>query len=185
VNIVDDLMSLYDSPSAHRLYDEVVTERDHALQCAALAVRDGADDDLVAAALLHDVGHLLLDDNVALGADLAVGHGHDAVGARHLARWFPASVTAPIALHVIAKRYLCASEPEYYARLSPSSRRSLNVQGGPLSTAAARTFERRPGSAQAVAVRRWDDMAKVDGLEVPDLDHYTPRLRSLVAPPVR
>jgi phosphonate degradation associated HDIG domain protein len=179
MNIVDQLVELYNGSTAHRLYDEVVTEREHALQCAALAVRDGAEREVVVAALLHDVGHLLLDDNVTLDAPLTVDHGHDAAGARYLARWFASSVTAPIALHVSAKRYLCAREPEYLAVLSPSSLRSLEVQGGPMSSAEVARFERRPASAQAISLRRWDDMGKIDGLEVPDFDDYAPMLHDL------
>ncbi len=132
MTIVDELIALYDGPSAARFYDEAVTELQHALQCAALAVRAGASDALTAAALLHDVGHLVLDDNVALTDELTVDRRHESVGARFLAPYFPPSVTAPIALHVAAKRYLCTSEPGYFASLSPSSVRSLALQGGPM-----------------------------------------------------
>ena len=178
-DVIAALMALYDGPVAHRLYDEVVTEREHALQCAAHASSAGAAPALVAAALLHDIGHLVLDDNVALDEDLTVDHQHDAVGARHLARWFPPSVTAPIALHVEAKRFLCATEPEYFDALSPSSRRSLDVQGGPMTEGEVESFERRPGSSDAIAVRRWDDLGKVDGVVVPGFEHYVELLRGL------
>jgi phosphonate degradation associated HDIG domain protein len=181
MDIVDDLIEIYDCPLAHRLYDELVTEREHALQCAALAEGAGAGIELVAAALLHDLGHLLLDDNVALDVELTTDREHDKMGARYLARWFPASVTGPIALHVQAKRYLCAREPEYLAALSPSSVRSLRVQGGPMSNAEAETFAQHPASEQAIAVRRWDDLGKIEGLEIPDFGYYAAMLQTLVS----
>ena len=182
MSIVDELVALYASPHAQQLYDEAVTELEHGLQCAALATRAGSTDELTAAALLHDVGHLVLDDNVALTDDLTIDHGHEVVGARFLAAGFSPKVTAPIALHVAAKRYLCATEPTYFTSLSPSSVRSLGLQGGPMDAREASEFERRPGFADAVAVRRWDDMGKVSGLDLGRFDRYVPLLESLVNP---
>jgi len=176
---IEALVQLYDSAAAHQLYDEVVTELEHALQCAALAVRDGADDALVAAALLHDVGHLILDDNTPIDVELSVDHRHEAAGARHLAQFFPPSVTAPVALHVTAKRYLCGVEPDYLSTLSPSSVRSLAVQGGPMTSEEAAAFAARPGCAEAIAIRRWDDAGKVDGLDVGTFESHVPLLRRL------
>jgi phosphonate degradation associated HDIG domain protein len=174
---MDELLALYASPAANRMYDEEVTELDHALQTAALAHADGAPDHLVAAALLHDVGHLVSDDNVPLDEELAEDFHHERVGARYLARWFGPEVTAPVALHVAAKRYLCAVEPGYLEGLSPSSARSLALQGGPMSPGEVEAFERRSHHEGATLVRRWDDRAKVAGLAVADLDAY----RSLLA----
>ena len=172
MNPLDDLFALYASPAARRIYDEDVTELDHALQAAALAAADGAADHLVAAALLHDVGHLVTDDNVPLDGDLTADFEHERVGARYLTRWFGPDVTAPVALHVAAKRYLCAVEPGYFDDLSPSSTRSLRLQGGPMSDLEVEAFQRRPHHVEAVLVRRWDDDAKVADLAVADLDDY-------------
>ncbi len=163
---MNDLVALYASPAALRMYDEAVTELDHALQAAALAQADGAPDHLIAAALLHDVGHLVSDDNVTLDDDLTDDFHHERVGARYLARWFGPPVTAPVALHVAAKRYLCAVEPGYLDGLSPSSARSLALQGGPLSADEVGRFEQLPHHDDAVRVRRWDDQAKIAGLHV-------------------
>ena len=181
MNPLDDLFALYASPAALRIYDEDVTELDHALQAAALAGADGAADHLVAAALLHDVGHLVSDDNVPLDADLAHDFQHERVGARYLTRWFGPDVTAPVALHVAAKRYLCAVEPGYLAGLSSSSTRSLRLQGGPMSDLEVEAFERRPHHREAALVRRWDDHAKVGDLAVPDLDGYRELLTRCLA----
>ena len=177
---LDELVALYASPQAQRMYDEDVTELEHALQAAALARADDAPDHLVAAALVHDVGHLVSDDNVALDEELTDDFQHERVGARYLTRWFGPQVTAPVALHVAAKRYLCTVEADYFAGLSASSVRSLHLQGGPMSAAEVEAFERLPNHREATLVRRWDDRAKVGGLAVAGLDEYRSLLTRLV-----
>lgn len=181
MNALDDLFALYASPAASRMYDEDVTELAHALQAAALARADTAPDHLVVAALLHDVGHLVADDNVTLDADLTDDFRHEHVGARYLTRWFGPEVTAPVALHVAAKRYLCTVEDGYLDGLSPSSVRSLRLQGGPMGDTEVEAFERRPHHREATQVRRWDDRAKVGGLVVADLADYHKQLTSLAS----
>ena len=169
---VDEILDLYERWGPEN-YDEGLSQLEHALQTAALAVADGAPDEQVAAALLHDIGHLLdlaaAEDNwVPSDIDL----DHESVGARHLASPFPPSVTGPIALHVRAKRYRAATDPAYAATLSDGSTRSLQIQGGPMSPDEVATFERNPAFRVAVALRGWDDGGKVDGLPVPRLREY-------------
>jgi phosphonate degradation associated HDIG domain protein len=178
---IDRVLDLYRTWGLDH-YDEEISQLDHALQTAALARHAGASDELVVASLLHDVGHLLDLERSADGeahprqaprrqpddADLA----HEATGARYLAPLFPPSVTAPIALHVRAKRYRCAVDRAYADGLSAGSTRSLVQQGGPMTPDEAAAFERLPGFGDAVALRGWDDGGKVDGLEVPPLDDY-------------
>nr|WP_249419652.1 inositol oxygenase family protein [Rhabdothermincola salaria] len=146
-------------------YDEAVSQLDHALQCAALARRDHAADALVVAALVHDIGHLLV---VAQGDGFRPGldDHHERTGAAWLGDLFPVSVTAPVAAHVEAKRYLAGVEPGYHASLSEGSRHSLALQGGPMTRREAATFRALPCAADAVALRRWDDRGKVDDLDV-------------------
>ena len=175
---VDEVLGLYRSYANDR-YDEDITQLDHALQTAALARSEGADDALVAAALLHDVGHLLDLAQHGQRSTSTEDLGHEGRGARYLAALFPPSVTGPIALHVRAKRYRCAVDPEYHDGLSDGSRASLVLQGGPMSVAEAQAFAASPSSASAVALRRWDDGGKVDGIDVPVLDDYRPLLESL------
>jgi phosphonate degradation associated HDIG domain protein len=156
-------------------YGEHVTQLQHALQCAALAEAQGAGDALIAAALLHDVGHLFEGRGEAAereGRDAR----HEVHGARLLRRWFGPSVTHPIALHVAAKRYLCAAEPGYAESLSPASVLSLKLQGGPFSPLQRRRFARSRYALDAVLLRRWDDTGKVEGLQVPSLEHFWPVL---------
>lgn len=151
-------------------YDEVVSQTDHALQCASLATASGADDHTVVAAFCHDIGHLLLGEDD--GGSPIVDLRHQDVAERFLARWFDERVTAPVAGHVDAKRYLVAVDPGYHDTLSPASVRSLELQGGPMDTAERAAFESRPGWETAVQLRRWDDLAKVAGAPTPGLDHF-------------
>jgi len=166
-----EVLALYERWGGDR-YDEEVAQLDHALQTAARAAEAGAADALVAAALLHDVGHLL----ALAGRERAP---HERSGAAFLAARFPPAVTGPIALHVDAKRYLCAVEPSYHAGLSAGSRRSLARQGGPFTPDETAAFEAVPGWDDAVALRRWDDAGKVVGAPVPPLDTYEDLLWSL------
>jgi phosphonate degradation associated HDIG domain protein len=163
-------------------YDDRVSQLDHALQCAALARDADADEALVAASLLHDIGHLLeLEASSGQIGDLTTDRAHETRAARVLAPLFPASVTGPIALHVAAKRYLCAVEPDYTSRLSDGSVRSLTTQGGPMSPAEVARFEAHPAHRAACDLRRWDDLGKVDGLSVAPFDDYVSLLEALAA----
>ena len=152
-------------------YGEAVTQLEHALQCGAGAASGGATPTLVVAALLHDVGHLLHRD--AGGAlRRGIDDRHEAVGATWLGQWFPAAVTMPIALHVAAKRYLCAVDAGYAEALSPVSRATLQLQGGVMTSAEAAAFVVQPFAADAVRLRRWDEAAKVPGSPTQPLNHY-------------
>ncbi len=177
-DLVELVLAPYRGPAAGRNYDEDVTELEHALQCADRAIDDGADDALVVAALLHDVGHLLAG-GAALGAT-AADDRHELSGARHLRRFFGPEVAAPVANHVEAKRYLVATDPHYRSQLSASSIRSLELQGGPLPDRCLAATEGRPRWADAVQLRRWDDAAKVPGRPTRSLDDHVERIRRLL-----
>jgi gamma-butyrobetaine dioxygenase len=88
-------------------------------------------------------------------------------------------VAGPVALHVAAKRYLCATEPGYEQALSPASRLSLELQGGRFTAEEQAVFERSPFAADAVRLRRWDDAGKIPDLVIPGLEHYRPLLERL------
>jgi gamma-butyrobetaine dioxygenase len=148
------------------------------LQTAALARAADAPPALVAAALLHDVGHFT---GAVTGHDLMAGQDnhHSDQGADWLTQWFGPEVTEPVRLHVAAKRYLCAVEPGYFDRLSPASVYTLGVQGGPMSEAESAEFEARPYAMDACQVRRWDDDAKNPDAPGPAFADFGPLLREL------
>jgi predicted HD phosphohydrolase len=166
-----------------RLYEQtapgkVVTVLQHALQCAQLAEWADADPSLVAAALLHDVGRLLVD-----GIDETRADGHELLAARFLELDFDPDVVQPIRLHVLAKRYLVTIDPSYVDKLSAASRHSLIREGGPLTEREVEDFEESPFAAQAVALRRWDDLARVPGKKTPPLDYYVDLLETFQQDP--
>jgi len=150
---------------------EGITQVEHALQSAQLAEKEGANDALVTAALLHDLGHLLnLQGETPTARGIDDQHQYFAIP--FLRPLFPETVIEPIRLHVDAKRALCALEPAYRDALSADSKRSLELQGGIFDAAQAAAFMAKPYAADAVRVRRWDDAAKVPGASTPSLSHY-------------
>jgi gamma-butyrobetaine dioxygenase len=178
-NPVQLIADLFASEGADEYLGEAVTQASHMLQSAAAAERDGVGDSLVAAALLHDVGHFT---GTVTGHQLMSGtdNRHSDVGAQWLTQWFGPDVTEPVRLHVAAKRYLCAVEPSYAATLSPASVYTLGVQGGPMSAQDAGRFAASPYADAACQLRRWDDAAKDPSAWHPDFEHYRPLLAALV-----
>jgi phosphonate degradation associated HDIG domain protein len=175
--IIDRLESLFVRRGAEAYLGEPVTVADHMLQCAALALAEGAPETLVAAALLHDIGHLSEGAAGEYSPDDTVDKRHDRAGAKFLEGHFPAAVVEPVRLHVSAKRYLCATDASYYDRLSAASKHSLALQGGPMSAEEVAAFESQPFHQEAVRVRRWDDGGKVEGLSVPTFQELRPLLK--------
>ena len=177
-DVVEEILALYASRGSAAYAPERVSQTEHALQTARQAMAAHAPEPLVAAALLHDVGHLLFDLDEATLAEHEIDGQHEARGAAFLGRYFRPEVVRPVGLHVAAKRYLCAVEPGYVDQLSPASAHSLVLQGGPFTPRKISVFERRVGAREAVALRRWDETAKVPGLRVPGLDSYRPLLEA-------
>jgi phosphonate degradation associated HDIG domain protein len=166
-----DIEQLFAQRGDEQYSGEPVTQLEHALQSAQLARDSGASPALVTAALLHDLGHLLHN----------LGPTPTLTGVDDLHQWralpflrglFDDDVLQPIALHVDAKRYLCATRPAYREALSDDSKRSLELQGGVFSPEEARAFEQRPGALDAVRLREWDDLAKTAGHRTPALAEF-------------
>jgi phosphonate degradation associated HDIG domain protein len=179
MNIVDQIIDLLNNHGNELYFGEQVTETEHALQTAYLAEQAGASNEIIAASLLHDIGHLLhgLDEDIA---NQGIDAKHEDVGAVWLQGYFPAEVVDCVRLHVDAKRYLTATEPGYLDDLSESSKQSLQLQGGPFSDKEVKAFEvDEPNYLAALMVRRWDDEAKVVGLEVPPAERYRSVLESV------
>jgi phosphonate degradation associated HDIG domain protein len=171
-----DIATVFARHGGAQYSGEPVTQLEHALQTAALAEADGADDELVTACLLHDLGHLLHD----LGETptlRGVDDVHQYAALPFLRGLFGERVLGGIRLHVDAKRYLCATRPGYRQALSADSQRSLLLQGGVFSAQQAASFIAQPGAADAVRLRQWDDLAKLAGAATPDLAHFLARAR--------
>lgn len=174
------IADLFQDKGAVYYGDEAINQLQHALQAACLAEREGASRELIVAALLHDVGHLLGAGDEGL-AGKGVDARHEVSGARFLSQWFGPAVTEPVRLHVQAKAYLCHVDRGYFQTLSPASVESLEVQGGVFDEQKARRFRREDHSDDAVKLRRWDDKAKDPAADTPPLDHYITIASGLVA----
>lgn len=168
-----------------RTYGEEVTERQHALQSAYFAEMAGAGEPMIAACFLHDFGHFITGKDEMI-ADEGIDAQHEELGARFLARHFTPEIVEPGRLHVAAKRYLCAVDPEYLSGLSAASAQSLRLQGGPMSAEEVAEFEREPFWREALELRRFDDLGKEPEMETPPVAYFLaklpPFLRDSAAP---
>jgi phosphonate degradation associated HDIG domain protein len=180
MTLIDEVLSLYGRRGSAAYFGEAVSMTEHGLQAAHFAELAGERDALVAAALLHDIGHLIatVPDDIN---EWTVDARHEATGARWLAARFGADVAEPVRLHVRAKRYLCATDPTYFAQLSPASVLTLKLQGGLMSADEIAGFEAEPACRDAVIVRRCDDRGKVPGLATRRLEDYAGLLEALAA----
>jgi gamma-butyrobetaine dioxygenase len=169
---IEAIAKLFAGPGSRDYLGEAVTIGEHMRQAGALAEAAGAPAPLVAAALLHDIGHLRS----------ATDARHGPVGAQWLGQWFGPAVTEPVRLHVAAKRYLCATEPGYLGLLSAESVRTLALQGGPMTPEQAAAFGALPCTHDAVAVRRWDDQAKDPAVTPPEFGQFEALLTALLKP---
>ena len=179
---IADIELLFCRYGASQYSGEPVTQLQHALQTAHLAEESGAGDELVTACLLHDLGHLLNDQGETPSLR-GIDDTHQYFAIPFLRGLFPAAVLEAIKLHVDAKRYLCQANPDYYAKLSDDSKRSLALQGGVFTAEQAEAFLRQYGARDAVLLRQWDDLAKQADLETPSLAHFLGRAeRCALAP---
>lgn len=165
---VDDLLAWLCRAGASN-YDEQVTQLEHALQTAERVAQAQDAEAAMVAALLHDVGHFLVDEHQGQGAFLGQDLQHEAVGAQWLTQCFPVEVTEPVRLHVLAKRWLCTVDEVYWQGLSEASKRSFLVQGGRMSAAEMTAFQAHDYWQHAVTLRRHDDLGKQRGRRVPDI----------------
>lgn len=177
--IVEFIGDIFRRRGADSYLGEQVTMSQHMLQGAYMAERAGAKDELIAAALLHDIGHYTSEfpeDALEKG----VNNYHDSAGAAVLEPFFPQVVTDCVRHHVGAKRYLCATDPSYFDRLSEASIHSLSLQGGPMSEEEVAEFEKNPNLKDILQVRFWDEDGKEPELETPPFEHYAPVLQRVV-----
>ncbi len=179
MSVVEEAFAHYRRRGDAAYFGEPVSMTEHGLQAAHFAQLAGASPRLIAASLLHDIGHLIatVPDHIE---DWTVDARHEETGARWLEQRFGVGVSEPVRLHVPAKRYLCAVDEEYFARLSPASMTTLKLQGGPMSSVEISRFEAEPFHREAVLLRRSDDQGKIAGLTTRSLEDYRGLLESLV-----
>jgi phosphonate degradation associated HDIG domain protein len=175
--LIDEIFRVFREQGSAAYLGEPVSMTEHMLQSAYAAEQDDAPPRLVAAALLHDYGHFIHEHDED-AAEHGIDTQHEEVAHAFLSKHFGADIAEPIRMHVAAKRYLCATEPAYLNELSPASIHSLELQGGPYSPAEAAEFEASPFARDAVRLRRYDDIGKIEGLATPDLERYRPVLEA-------
>ena len=177
--IVPFLADIFDRCGDAEYLGEPVTMAAHMLQGATMAEEAGLSDEIITAALLHDIGHFTSEFGAFTMADTEDRY-HEEAGAQVLARFFPPVVVDCVRHHVAAKRYLCATRPDYFARLSDASVHSLNLQGGPMTADEVTAFEANPNHAEIVQVRYLDDAGKRPDMETPDFNHFAPMVQRVV-----
>lgn len=177
---VDFIIALFNHMGDREYLGEAVSQAEHGIQCAVMADQLEGKDTLTAAALLHDVGHFLHDYAEDCAED-GIDAQHEDFGADFLSRFFPENVVAPVRMHVDAKRYLCAVEPDYFDCLSPASVRSLELQGGPMKGDELNRFAASPHLNDAITLRRCDEGAKVANLQIPAIEDYRDLLQRVLS----
>jgi phosphonate degradation associated HDIG domain protein len=169
--IAAEVIALYKQKGNADYIGEAISQLEHASQAAQLAIKDGSDDEVILAAFLHDIGHLLDDtpETEQMG-----GYGvqdHEGLGSAYLLqRGFSNKVAMLVNAHVQAKRYLCAVNQRYYQNLSAASKFTLGYQGGPMTNAEVAAFEQNPLKHLIIKMRTWDEEAKHPNIPLLDLD---------------
>jgi 2-amino-1-hydroxyethylphosphonate dioxygenase (glycine-forming) len=194
----DHLLSMYEKLGNGDYIGEHISQLEHSLQAAHLAATSGSDNETILAALFHDIGQFLPANEVRAlarsvqdmrmsvdGADSVGRVGHETIGAEYLARWgFSRKIQTLVGAHVAAKRYLVAVDPSYADELSDASKASLKFQGGPMNEEERKEFEADGWYKDKCALRKWDDGAKVVGLEVAPLETYRGMIEKHLEQPI-
>lgn len=178
-NIVAFIGDIFDRRGDEEYLGEPVTMAQHMLQGATIAAENAMPEEIVVAALLHDIGHFTSEFGT-FSMDDTEDRYHEEAGAELLEQFFPSVVTDCVRYHVAAKRYLCATKPDYFKRLSEASIHSLNLQGGPMSAEEVAAFERNPNLKQIVQVRYLDEAGKRPDMDTPDYWHFAPMVQRVV-----
>jgi predicted HD phosphohydrolase len=178
-NIVDFIGSIFERRGGEEYLGEPVTMGQHMLQGATLAEQNEEPDEIVVGALLHDIGHFTSEFGT-FSMDDTEDRYHENAGAALLENFFPSVITDCCRYHVAAKRYLCATDPQYFNKLSDASIHSLNLQGGPMSEAEIINFKRNPNLKQILTVRLYDDAAKVPKMATPSFRHFAPLVHKML-----
>ena len=178
-NIVEFIGGIFDRRGDEEYLGEPVTMAEHMLQGATIAAQNGQPEEIIVGALLHDIGHFTSEFGMFSMNDTE-DRFHEEAGAEVLERFFPSVITDCVRYHVAAKRYLCATRPDYFNRLSEASVHSLNLQGGPMNAEEVAEFEKNPNLKQIIAVRYLDEAGKRADMETPDYWHFAPMVQRMV-----
>jgi predicted HD phosphohydrolase len=178
-NIVAHLSDIFGHSGAQEYLGEPVTIAQHMLQGASLADHQGHTNTVIAAALLHDIGHFTSDFGSFTMGDTH-DRQHEIFGAKVLAPFFPEKVTQCVRHHVAAKRFLCATRPEYFSQLTAASVHSLQLQGGPMNAQEVAQFETNPHLQDIIQVRLLDDGGKVADMKTHNFAYFQNMLQELV-----
>lgn len=179
--VIQTIVSTFARRGDEKYADEGVTQLQHALQCADLAQDADAPATLIAAALLHDIGHIIGSDDLPPDCSVDLDDRHESVGFDFLNQHFGPEVAEPVRLHVAAKRFLCTTEPSYRQALSPTSLKSYFDQGGPMDEQELAQFRDHPFFVTAVQLRRWDDLAKFPEKHDLAITEFLPQLQQLLS----
>ncbi len=177
--IVAFIADIFERRGGEEYLGEPVTMAEHMLQAATIAERNGMDEEIIVAALLHDIGHFTSEFGM-FSMDDTEDKLHEKAGAQVLGAFFPPAVTDCVRHHVAAKRYLCATKPEYFNRLSEASIHSLNLQGGPMNSDEVTAFARNPNLKKIIEVRYLDEAAKRADMDTPPFAHFAPMVQRIV-----
>lgn len=178
-NIVAFIGGIFDRRGGEEYLGEDVTMAEHMLQGATIAEQNSQSEEIIVGALLHDIGHFTSEFGTYHPDDTEDRHHEDA-GAEVLEQFFPSVITDCVRFHVAAKRYLCATKPSYFDRLSAASVHTLELQGGPMSADEVAAFEKKTNLKEIIAVRYLDEAGKRAGMETPDYWHFAPMVQRMV-----
>jgi [1-hydroxy-2-(trimethylamino)ethyl]phosphonate dioxygenase len=181
VDVVRQIVEVFNQRGSENYGSEAVTQLEHAIQSALLATRDGAEDCLIAAALLHDIGHLLGNTPLPTAETQNYDDKHENRAYGWLREHFGTRVADPVRLHVAAKRYLCTVDPSYCGFLSPTSLKSYYDQGGVMDAEEMTAFEHERYFQEALRLRRWDDEAKDPTIVIPPIEEFAGLLRVVMS----
>lgn len=177
--IVPFLADIFERRGSEAYLGEPVTMAQHMLQGATMAETQGLPEDVIVAALLHDIGHFTSEFGTYHPDDTEDRHHEDA-GAEVLSDFFPSVVIDCVKYHVAAKRYLCATRPNYFDRLSEASVHTLSLQGGPMDADEVAAFEANPNLKKIIQVRYLDEAGKRPDMETPSFSHFAPMVQRVV-----
>lgn len=178
-NIVTFLEDIFERRGGEEYLGEPVTMAEHMLQGATIAEQNDQPEIIIVSALLHDVGHFTSEFGM-FSMDDTEDKFHEDAGAEVLQDYFPTLVTDCVRYHVAAKRYLCATRPTYFDRLSEASIHSLNLQGGPMNDEEVQEFEKNPNLKEIITVRFLDEAGKHADMETPPFSHFAPMVQRIV-----